>query len=255
MPSGKKARGRKKRANKEATHQRSQWEPIILRDSGAKNSVNSCEHMMVALPKIPQVGPTISFMNCLSGEGFFDRATVFTGNPIQLCFRPLSRFPGVVEKENERTLAIDLLLRFVRNVFVHDSVVEEEKWFQELRHNEAMICTMINLLEIYGTCSDWDVVRGRARETSCKLAGGNRRDAVKFVAKRLPCTCLKKLHRATRKKVAKMGTCWGCAIQIPRSQLHVCTGCKYATYCSRECQRRSWSLHKVADGCGIPRVK
>ena len=50
-----------------------------------------------------------------------------------------------------------------------------------------------------------------------RLVLGNCRDTVKFVAKHLPCTCLKKLHRAVREKVAKMGICFGCQQPFPRS--------------------------------------
>ena len=257
MPSGKKARGRKNRAKKEATRNadlRALWEPTVLRDSsGVKNTASSpCEHMLVALPPIPQDGPAISFMNCLSGEGFFDKATRFTCDPIDLCFRPLSRFPGVVAKESERSLAINLLLHFVRNTFVHNAIVEGEKWFQGCRTNEIAICIMINMLEIRGTYSDWEVARRRSTDMTNKLAGGNRRDAVKYVAKRLPCTCLKELHSAARKKLEKMGNCFGCHMKFPRSQLYVCTGCKYVPYCSRECQRANWSDHKHL--CGRPEV-
>ena len=69
-----------------------------------------------------------------------------------------------------------------------------------------------------------------------RLIAGNRRDIVKFVVKRLPCACLKKLHSAARKNLAKVGTCFGCVTRFPRSQLHVCTGCMLNEYCSEECQ-------------------
>ena len=131
MPSGKKARGRQNRARKEATrnaanaaYQRSQWEPTILRNDGVENAVNSCEHLALCLNRIPQDGPAISFMNFIAGEGFFDRA--ISGAPLALCCQSLMHFPKVREEESERSLAIDLLLRFVRSVFLHDSVAEGE---------------------------------------------------------------------------------------------------------------------------------
>ena len=251
MPSGKKARGRKNRAKKEATlmAKQSRSGSRILRNNNGVN--DTCEHTLAVLPRIPQVGPAISFMNCLAAEGFFDKATCFTGTT-DLCFRPLMRFPEVRKEESERSLAINLLLRFVRNALVQGSMIEGESWFQRHHHNEVAICGMIDALEILGTYSDLTVAKGRANKTSNKLVGGNRRDVVKFVAKRLPCACLKKLHGAARKKVAKMGLCDGCLKQFPRSQLHVCTGCMYIEYCSKECQRANWSYHKQY--CGRPEV-
>ena len=231
-----------------------QWEPIILRDnSGAKNAT-SCEHMLAVLPRIPREGPAVSFMNYLAGEGFFDRAKCLTGvDPMKLCFKPLSRFPVVAEKESERSMAIDLLLRFIRNVFVHGAAVEGEKWYHYRAHNEVVICIMINMLDIHRTYSDWNVVKRRAAKINNRLAGGNRRDLLKFVAKRLPCTCLKKLHSAARKKVEKVGICHGCTKRFPVSQLYVCTGCMLAAeYCSPACQRANWSLHKQY--CGDPEL-
>ena len=230
--------------------QRSQWEPTILRESGGNSS--SCEHMLAVLPQVPRDGPVVSFMNCLAGEGYFINATNFNGSMLVSNLQALTRFPEI---HSERSLAIDLLLRFVRNVFVHDAGVEGEKWFHRRLQNEVMICSMINVLELYETYSDPNLVGRRANKMSNKLAGGNRRDLVKFVAKRLPCTCLKKLHSAARKKVAKVGSCMGCNKKFPRSQLYVCTGCMIAEYCSRECQRGDWSRHEEVDGCGISRGK
>ena len=190
-------------------------------------------------------------MNCLAGEGFFERAKCFTCNPVEMCFQQLSRFPDVAEKESERSLAIDLLLRFVRNVFVHDAAVEGESWYHYRTGNEVMIC-IINMLEIRETYSDEFVVGRRAAKMGDRFAVGNRRDLVKFVAKRLPCSCMKKLHRATRKKVAKLGMCAGCTKRFPRWQLFVCTGCMINEYCSPACQRADWSHHK--QHCGHPEL-
>ena len=249
MPSGKKARGRKNRAKKEATlaaRQRTLWEPMVL---GKNAATIPCEHMLLALPQIPQEGPAVSFMNCLASgaESFSDV------DPRELCFLALSKFPVVMVEEGERSLVIDLLLRFLRNAFVQCSMINGEKWLYQKPANELMICSMINVLELLRTYSDITVVNWRAAKINNRLAGGNRRDLLKFVAKRLPCTCLKKLHSAARKKVEKVGICHGCTKRFPVSQLYVCTGCMLAAeYCSPACQRANWSLHKQY--CGDPEL-
>ncbi|EJK50984.1 hypothetical protein THAOC_29895, partial [Thalassiosira oceanica] len=164
-------------------------------------------------------------MNHIAGEGYFTKTALFPDAPaMEICFNSLSLcFPGVEEEGSERALAIDLLLRFLRNVFVRDSNEEGGKWFNQRRSNEVVICSMIHLLELLGTYSDMNVVNRRATRMGNKLVQGNRRDVVKSVAKRLPCTCLKELHRAARKKLAKVGACFGCGQQFPRSELFVCT--------------------------------
>ena len=83
MPSGKKARGRKNRAKKEATltaAQRALWDQTILRKNGGASdsaTASSCDHTLAVLPRIPQEGPAVSFMNCLAGEGNFNKAIRF----------------------------------------------------------------------------------------------------------------------------------------------------------------------------------
>jgi len=142
--------------------------------------------------------------------------------------------------------------------------MEGENWFHNRAKNEVAICSAIGALEIYGKNYDEFEVNWRTNKIWRKFAGGNRRDVVKFVAKRLPCTCLKELHRAAREKVAKVGICCGCHEKFPISELYVCTGCMITDYCSMECQRAHWSLHKECcqrnhwsnhkKGCGHSKV-
>ena len=233
---------------------RSLWEPTILRDNSARNNATtaSCERLMAVLPVIPRDGPVVSFMNSLAGEGYFNNATNFNGSVVGLNFQLLSCYPMVLGDDSERSLAMNLLLQFLRNALLYDSNLEGEDWFHCRIQNEVMICSMIDLLELSGTYSDFNLAKLRACKVARKLIGGNRRDVVKFVAKRLPCNCLKKLHRDTRKKVAKEGMCDWCGKQFLRSQLYMCTGCIITEYCSEDCQRADWSQHK--GGCGRPEV-
>ena len=252
MPRGKKARGRKNRAKMQATRTadfRSHWEPLILLDSS--NSASSCEHVLAVLPRIPKDGPAVCFMNHLASKGFFQKATPVAGNPMALTFGALSCFPDL-DDDCERSLATNMLLRYVRNALLSHFKLEGEGWSHQHHKNVAIICSIVGSLEIWGTYSDHTVIELRTANISNRLICGNCRDTVKFVAKRLQCTCLKKLHNAMRKKVAKVGLCFGCQTQFPRSELYVCTGCMYAEYCSRDCQRADWSDHK--EDCGNAEV-
>ena len=107
----------------------------------SKAIVSSCEHTLEALPPFPRGGSAVSFMNHIAGLGFFDGARRFDcTSEVELCFKSLVIFREVRAEDNERSLAIDLLLRFLRNAFVRDSISEGEIWFHRCRRNEAAIC-------------------------------------------------------------------------------------------------------------------
>ena len=135
MPSRKKARGRQNRAKKEAyltAKQRTQWEPTLLVSGVNDNAAaSSCEHTLAVRPRIPQEGLAVSFVNCLAGEGFFDKTARFHNQSLAMtCLDSVTlHFPGVQEEDNERALAIDLLLRFVRNVLVHEAALVGDDCF------------------------------------------------------------------------------------------------------------------------------
>ena len=117
---------------------------------------------------------------------------------------------------------IGLLLRFMRSVFVRGFEVEGMSWFhqfelnvnapwsQQCNVNEAAICCTINVLELLDKHSNTFVIKNSAQKMSNKLFFGNRRDHVKFLSKRLPCSCLKELHRSARQAIGKEGMCFRC---------------------------------------------
>ncbi|EJK58613.1 hypothetical protein THAOC_21250 [Thalassiosira oceanica] len=219
MPSKKKARGRKNRAKKEATRTadlRSQWEPTILARTTDWTSFHPANtNMSSSAYKSRGRARPGGRRRTRSGDG--PAAAI----PSQ-CIRPRLCQGGGALVLYQRT------------------------------RNEPAICCMIYLLELLGAYSALAVVARRAAKMGNKLVFGNRRDVVKFVAKRLPCTCLKELHRAARKKVGKVGRCSGCKKRFPRSVLSVCTGCMMVEYCSKECQRADLQDHKKY--CGYPEL-
>lgn len=46
-----------------------------------------------------------------------------------------------------------------------------------------------------------------------------------------------------------MGHCKNCNVEKERSSLMVCGRCKYAQYCSKECQTANWKIH--SNDCDI----
>ena len=73
-------------------------------------------------------------------------------------------------------------------------------------------------------------------------------DAVRYASKRIPCHCLQALHQQLKDQ-PRIRQCDNCGKAGPRGKLLMCSRCHLADYCSKECQRLSWRVHKI--GCDI----
>ena len=87
------------------------------------------------------------------------------------------------------------------------------------------------------------IVAKKLRDFS-PVIGSCFRDTLKFLRKRTPCKCLKKLHLAARKMQPKMGLCYHCKEVRERDSLSACSICMVSHYCSRQCQVANWQTHK-----------
>ncbi len=71
---------------------------------------------------------------------------------------------------------------------------------------------------------------------------------VNYFRKRIPCKCLDRKYKEV-KSVIKMGLCANseCSLperQVERKKMLCCTGCSGTYYCSYECQKSHWKRHK-----------
>lgn len=67
---------------------------------------------------------------------------------------------------------------------------------------------------------------------------------IRHVAKTIPCDCLKPKLKQVRQQIAKKGMCASCLKVGLISNQFQCSACGVAPYCSTECQRLHWSVHK-----------
>ena len=83
---------------------------------------------------------------------------------------------------------------------------------------------------------------------------GDIHTCVKLFRRRIPCSCLDEKYDEV-KNITEMGICYSPECKFPdgcveRSKTMYCSGCRCVTYCSRECQKASWTTHKEeCDGC------
>lgn len=76
------------------------------------------------------------------------------------------------------------------------------------------------------------------------LIYGNERDVIRFLKKRVSCSCLNDLYKQTKKKLPKVGMCNGCQKKKKRKDLMICNTCRVAQYCCVGCQKQDWPDHK-----------
>ncbi|CAB9521470.1 expressed unknown protein [Seminavis robusta] len=73
--------------------------------------------------------------------------------------------------------------------------------------------------------------------------GHYQKDAIRFMAKRIPCQCLNP-YKKFLKKISDMGSCDNCGETFDRKRLRCCSLCRVFQYCSRECQVSNWKEHE-----------
>ena len=76
---------------------------------------------------------------------------------------------------------------------------------------------------------------------------------VSYYRKRISCSCLDEKYKEV-KSVTKMGWCFNPSCNLPerrveRSKMLCCTRCRHTNYCSVECQRANWNRHREV--CGM----
>ena len=100
----------------------------------------------------------------------------------------------------------------------------------------------------------WIAIAIQKTQASChwsqmaELFKSDKHTLVSFFRKRIPCKCLDKRYKEV-KSITKMGLCDNPSCSLPdrmgeRSKMLYCTQCCVANYCSRECQKAAWPLHK-----------
>jgi len=75
------------------------------------------------------------------------------------------------------------------------------------------------------------------------------RTLISFLRKRIDCQCLDGKYKQVKRIVTKMGICMNphCSLpdrQVEQKIMQKCARCRCAYYCSRECQKADWKIHR-----------
>jgi len=110
--------------------------------------------------------------------------------------------------------------------------------------NACILACSVLILENYAETNDVNASLYLAYPKKRDIDDGGEREALRFFSKRISCTCLDSLYAQAKSEQRKVGRCYGCEMTFKRSTFEVCNGCRICQYCSKDCQRQHWSLHK-----------
>lgn len=239
----KKNKGKERKAKKEA--ERMEAERLVSRQLwwgwaiGEKQLVGrtiTCDHGYGELPNNLD-HPVASFMDAFI-SGWHNGAA--SCSVFELITPLLKAHPQVGNDESYKNEVVDIMTSMGTNML--------------LNRGDACIKGALNLarsiviLENCGTgsyyvTSNSRVVQTRVRDLHTNVISSER-DALKFYSKRIPCSCLKKMHQEVRRAIPKTGKCFGCQKEKERVKLSVCSRCMVMQFCSRECQVANWHKHE-----------
>jgi hypothetical protein len=115
--------------------------------------------------------------------------------------------------------------------------------------NDARTCAFLSChlnehiaVNLHGTNAMMDAAK------IMELASADECTLVKYLRENIPCNCLDEKYKQI-KPITKMGICCNLQCSIPgktveHSKMLYCTRCRWANYCSRECQEATWPDHK-----------
>eukprot|EP00984_Skeletonema_dohrnii_P023747 scaffold12826_cov75-Skeletonema_dohrnii-CCMP3373.AAC.3 len=118
----------------------------------------------------------------------------------------------------------------------------------DARGISAMMSAMIVMFEEFIAFRVHKAQAGVHHQKYLEMITSDDHTLVSFYRKRITCTCLDKKHKEV-KSIKKMGFCNNDKCPHPgrkveRSKMLYCTRCRYAYYCSRDCQEADWRGHK-----------
>jgi len=155
----------------------------------------------------------------------------------------LTTFPKVWKEETPRNETVCILTSIATNEMLHGYHYGSNSLSQATWISKAIIT-----LENHNLITDDDIVTilyhppiaSKFKNLSSNPETSGKRDVLKFLSRRISCSCLKDMYRQARLTIPKTLHCSYCSEVKERDQLLLCGGCRLKEYCSTECQAADW---------------
>ena len=261
MVSRKKAKGKARRAAKEA---KSAEEEEKMKSTETKGVINELSERMQQLQLNRETmgsGDNDNAAKCTHGVDLFhddvaicvelmDRFEEVYCDSIYVKCQPRSEsFSAAIDATYEKYSAVwddPAKLGRVVSLFVAEGT--QNILDGNIRASRGM-ATLACFLELYVEVRSLKSQSKMAWQRMAELGTADINTLVSFLRKRIPCKCLDKKYKEV-KATPKMGVCCNAECSLPdmkveRSKMMYCTGCSKVAYCSPECQQAAWPKHRV----------
>ncbi len=150
---------------------------------------------------------------------------------------------AILEREYTMSLAV-LLAKLIAILVGYDEEAEADVFLSEYASVSRKACEGLGGEKTDKLDYFW-LAMTRSTEDFITIGDGGKREIIRYFKKRITCSCLdKKNAHAKKAQPNRMSVCSHCGQSKERKLLKVCTRCKLAFYCSRECQVAHRTEHK-----------
>ena len=155
----------------------------------------------------------------------------------------LTTKPKVWKDETLRNEALCILTSMVTNQLLHEQFFSTDSLTQAVYISKAIIAlenhNLVRGDDIF-TIFYHPTINAKVKNLSTNPKASGKRDLLKFISRRISCSCLKDMYRLAKRKMPKSRRCEYCDEVKERDQLMICGGCRLLGYCSTECQAADW---------------
>jgi len=245
MPSRKRSKGKERKARQAETRLSSvvkSWEDWF-EWSRLYDKIQCSHGHTIALPS--RNSPQYVFVDSLFTH------KVGQINVLQRLGRSLATHSALWKEETHRHAATEILTTIITNRLLFEDQFGTESVPKSYFMHNCYLSTVLLVMENYDGGDDIHTtfyqngVSNKIRDLNPQ--GSNQRDVLKFMSRRVTCSCLKRQYAVARRTYSKVGACAGCSQVFTRSSLLLCGGCRIDQYCSRECQIKAWADYHKAD--------
>lgn len=155
----------------------------------------------------------------------------------------LTTFPEIWKEETLRNEAMCILTSIATNEMLHEYHYGTNSLSQAIWISKAIIAIENHDLSINGdivTILYHPPMASKFVNLSTNPKASGKRDVLKFLSRRISCSCLKDMYRQARLDIPKSRQCTYCEEVKERDELMLCGGCRLRYYCSTECQEAGW---------------